>query len=190
LEKGLKSYEILKSDREKGIKTLYELYSKKLSAYAKHNWQINEDTNWDLIYKTIYKVADVINLYEFENEEKFASFIFKIFINNIRDQLRSEKRVGNIISEVELTDQIINTYYLKDLNNFPNEALRILQQELEKMKDWERILLLLRGQNMPYQEIARYVDKPEKQLKVYYARLKKELENKVTETLNKKKENV
>jgi hypothetical protein len=81
LKKGLPTYQILKFDREKGIKVLFELYSKKLSAYAKTNWKLNEDISWDLIYKSIYKVADVISRYEFENEAKFASFIFIIFIS-------------------------------------------------------------------------------------------------------------
>jgi hypothetical protein len=53
------------------------------------------------------------------------------------------------------------------------------------MEDWERILLLMRGQNIPYSEISKFVHKPEKQLKVYYARLKKKLLEDMNETLNK-----
>ncbi|HWY37053.1 MAG TPA: sigma-70 family RNA polymerase sigma factor [Bacteroidia bacterium] len=183
------TYNILRADREKGIKTLYELYAEKLSAYAKYNWQLKEDVAWDLIYRSIYKVADVSGQYVFKTEEKFASFLFKVFINNIRDHLRSVKHSHESNFEIELTDKVINTYQAKDTTSAPNEALKFLQQELDKMKDWERVLLLLRGQNMPYHEIAKYVDKPESQLKVYYARLKKELETKLTERLTKKKEN-
>ncbi|MBK6985309.1 MAG: hypothetical protein IPH32_11365 [Bacteroidetes bacterium] len=58
--------------------------------------------------------------------------------------------------------------------------LIILQQELEKLEDWQRILLLMRGQDMPYSKISEFVKKPENQLKVYYARLKKQL----TENVN------
>jgi DNA-directed RNA polymerase specialized sigma24 family protein len=42
----------------------------------------------------------------------------------------------------------------------------------------------MRGQNMPYGEISKYVDKPERQLKVYYARLKKQMTEKINEQLN------
>jgi DNA-directed RNA polymerase specialized sigma24 family protein len=59
-----------------------------------------------------------------------------------------------------------------------------LKNELDKLEEWERILLLMRGQNMPYGEISKYVDKPERQLKVYYARLKKQMTEKINEQLN------
>jgi hypothetical protein len=36
---------------------------------------------------------------------------------------------------------------------------------------------------VPYSEIARFVNKPEKQLKVYYARLKKQLMGQMNDAL-------
>jgi DNA-directed RNA polymerase specialized sigma24 family protein len=53
------------------------------------------------------------------------------------------------------------------------------------MEEWQRILLLLRGQSMSYSEIAIYVKKPEKQLKVYYSRLKKKLLEDMNAELNR-----
>ena len=61
--------------------------------------------------------------------------------------------------------------------------LKILQQELDKFEDWQRILLLMRGQDVPYSKIAEFVNRPEKQLKVYYARLKKQLHDQINEQL-------
>jgi DNA-directed RNA polymerase specialized sigma24 family protein len=52
------------------------------------------------------------------------------------------------------------------------------------MEDWERILLLMRGQDISYSEISKFVHKPENQLKVYYARLKKKLLEDMNETLS------
>lgn len=144
-----------------------------------------------MIYKTIYKTADVINQYEFKDEQKFASFIFKIFINQIRDYLRQVKVTSQGVKEVELSDHIINNYR----NDLPvksnsNQLLKILENELNKLEDWQRILLLLRSQDMPYSDIAKYVDKPENQLKVYHARLKQQITDNVREIANKQNVNV
>ena len=56
---------------------------------------------------------------------------------------------------------------------------------MDKLEEWQRILLLMRGQNMSYKEIIPFVNKPEKQLKVYYARLKKKLLENVNAELKK-----
>ena len=56
---------------------------------------------------------------------------------------------------------------------------------MDKLEEWQRILLLMRGQDMPYNEISAFVNKPENQLKVYYARLKKQLLENVSAELNK-----
>jgi RNA polymerase sigma factor (sigma-70 family) len=183
----METYTVLKQHREDGIKLLFEQYSKKLLIYASRTWSMEEDVAWDLIYKTIYKTADVISKYEFQNEQKFASFIFKIFINHIRDHLRQSKTATHGVREVELSDLIINTYHQDSSSKSnSNHLLKILEEELNKLEDWQRILLLLRSQNMPYSDIATYVNKPEKQLKVYYARLKDQLTKRVQELANKK----
>src|ERR1700722_19737214 len=161
----------IKSDKEKSIAALYEQYANKLLTYATRTWGLEKDTAWDLIYKTIYKAAEVENNYEFEGEQKFASFIFKIFINLIRDHLRQVKTQPKAIDNAELNDHIINNQQAdsgtKPTNASP--ALKLLQAELNKLEDWQRILMLLRSQDMPYSEISKYVNKPEKHLKVYYS---------------------
>ena len=185
------TYRLLKQDRERGIKLLFEQYSKKLSGYAMHHWKTEEDATWDLIYKTMYKVADTIDRYEFESEEKFASFIFKIFINYLRNHVRDTKTAAQGITEISLDDQIINNYSpAAKTNNVPNERMKLLQDELDKLEDWQRILLLMRSQEVSYNEISKIVGRSEDQLKVYYGRLKKQLAEKLTELLNKTKENV
>lgn len=182
-------FQVIQSNKEKGIELLFELYSKKLNNYAIYNWKVNEDVSWDLIYKTIYKVAETINLYEFENEQKFGSFIFKVFINYLRNHFRDAKRANQGVEEVELSKQVIDSYHNEEQAIPPNESLKSLQFELDLMEDWQRILLLLRSQGMTYKEISRYVDKPEEQLKVYYSRLKEKLTNKLINKQTKLKKN-
>lgn len=186
----MKTYNVLKQNKEEGIKLLFELYSKKLLMYASTTWNIEEDAAWDLIYKTLYKTADVIHRYDFETEQKFASFIFKIFINHIRDHLRQCKTANQGVKEVELNDHIINNYSQSASKESSSQLMKLLEAELDKLEDWQRILLLLRSQNMPYSDIANYMDKPEKQLKVYYARLKQQLTDNLQKIANKKSVNV
>lgn len=186
------TYILLKSDREQGIKLLFELYAQKLLRYAIKNWKVAEDDAWDLIYKTIYKAADSVMNYEFKSEQAFASFIFKIFINNMKDHLRRQKKMGENQTEIPLHDNMANAEPGNEVTGVPNRPLEILNQELEKLEDWQRILLLMRSQDIAYSEISKYVNKPENQLKTYYARLKKQLMERVTALVNKSepKENV
>ena len=185
MKSGKEIYQLLKLNRENGIKLLFEQYSKKLLTYATYNWKTDEDTAWDLVYKTIYKTADVIHEYEFENEQKFSSFIFKIFINYLRNYVRDAKTASQGVTEVALNDTIINSYPANTKTSAPiTKSMKILQRELDKLEDWQRILLLMRCQEMPYSAISKFVDKPEEQLKVYYARLKKQITEKINEQIN------
>ena len=184
----METYAEIKNDKEENIKLLYEQYAQKLLTYATRTWNLEQDVAWDLIYKTIYKADEVADKYKFEGEQKFASFIFKIFINQVRDHLRRVKTQPKAIDNAELNDHIINNQAANNSARVTNAspALKILEAELNKLEDWQRILMLLRSQDMPYNEISKYVNKPEKHLKVYYARLKQQLTDTINQQLNKK----
>lgn len=186
------TYRLLISNREDGIKAMFELYAKKLLAYSTHHWKLEEDASWEMIYKTIYKVADVINEYTFENEEKFASFTFKIFINYLRNHIRDKKTSMHGVIEVEIDDRFVQQHPDTKQKVEKSKHLLFLQQELEKMEDWQRVLMLMRSQNVPYAEIRKYINKSEDQLKVYYGRIKKQLTEKLNQQLKTQqpKENV
>lgn len=64
-----------------------------------------------------------------------------------------------------------------------NPKLVALNEELEKMEDWQRMLLLMRSEGWSYADISKYVDKPENQLKVYYQRLKEQLSKRLHERI-------
>ena len=169
-------------DSQKVIEVLYEVYAARLSAYTRRNYNINEDDAMNLVYKTIYRMADVQDRYNFENEQKRGAFIFKMHINYLRNYYRDNKSFENRNFEVELKDFESGK---EEVQTDTNPKLNVLQQLLDEMEDWERILLLMRGQDIPYSEISKFVNKPEKQLKVYYARLKKKLLEDMNEILNK-----
>jgi RNA polymerase sigma factor (sigma-70 family) len=171
----VETYILLNQRSKEGIKLLYERYGRKLYSYAISSWKLNEDDAWDLIYKTLYKTLESYKNYLFNNEEKFASYVFKIFINFLKNHHRDEKRKKEKLELVELNiDPKTNEEeeeYTKD-----SEIMSQLKSELEKLEEWERMLLLLRSQDMPYAEIAKFIYKPEDHLKVYYQRLKEKLQ--------------
>ncbi|HTA62114.1 MAG TPA: sigma factor-like helix-turn-helix DNA-binding protein, partial [Bacteroidia bacterium] len=107
---------------------------------------------------------------------------FKTHINFLRNYFRDNKSFEHKNLEVELND-FANTD--EEVPQKENIQLQILNKELDKLEEWQRILLLMRGQDMPYSEISAFVNKPENQLKVYYARLKKQLLENVNAELHK-----
>jgi RNA polymerase sigma-70 factor (ECF subfamily) len=144
-----------------------------LYSYAVCTWKLEQDDAWNLIYKTLEKVRDSYQNYRFENEGKFASFIFRVFINNLRNHYRANKRIPVSLA---LTDN--DGADVPDTETEPqpvNPRMAALNEELEKMEDWQRMLLLMRSEGWSYANIAKYVDRPENQLKVYYQRLKEQL---------------
>lgn len=180
---GKETYSVLSNTNNEVVKSLYETYAKKLLAYTCKNYTIDKDDAWAIVYKTIYKIAEVGTKYTFENEQKRSGFIFKTHINFLRNYFRDNKSFEKNNHEVELHENFIDKE--ADVSPIQNLPLTILQQELEKLEDWQRILLLMRGQDMPYNKIAEFVNKPESQLKVYYARLKKQLTDNVNAGLEK-----
>ena len=142
----------------KVVQDLYEVYAKKLLAYTCKNYTIDKDDAWAIVLKTIYKIAEVNDRYVFEVEQKKSAFIFKTHINYLRNYFRDNKSFEKNHYEVDLIDNhAVNSY--EDEQPTQNLPLIILQQELEKLEDWQRILLLMRGQDMPYSKIAEFVKK-------------------------------
>jgi RNA polymerase sigma factor (sigma-70 family) len=163
------------------LSEVYERYGKKLYSYAVRTWKLEEDDAWDIIYKTLDKVIASYRNYTFDNEGKFASFIFKVFINLLRNHYRANKKIPLSLALHE-----------NDRPHMPaqeaepesiNPKLVALNEELDKMEDWQRMLLLMRSEGWSYADIANYVDKPENQLKVYYQRLKVQLSKKLHERI-------
>ncbi len=164
----------------------YNEYSRKLLTYTERHYLIPEDDASNLMYKTIYRMAEVHHKYEFVSEQKRNAFVFTTHINFIRNYFRDEKRFENKCKIVPLEAAERGESAPPDATN--NLALTILQVELEKLQEWQRILLLMRGQDVPYSEIAPFTGRPEKQLKTYYLRLKKQLFQKVNAELKKLKQ--
>jgi RNA polymerase sigma factor (sigma-70 family) len=171
-------HDLKKLDKNGFITAIYSRYGRKLYAYAVTNWKVTEDDAWDLIYKTLYKVMDSYHKYEFVSEEKFASFIFKIFINYLRNHYRDTKAERTVAFQV-MDDVDLSSKNETEPAETANKKLMQLNEVLDNMEAWERMLLLMRSEGRAYSDIATYIDKPESQLKVYYQRLKERLTKKL-----------
>jgi RNA polymerase sigma-70 factor (ECF subfamily) len=179
-----KSYLQAVSDENGMIGELYNRYGKRLYAYATMSWKLNEDDAWDMVYKTLYKVIETHQQYQFENEDKFAAFVFKIFVNFLRNYYRDDKKLSERFHLVEIDEKTLNNIGEKQEIETPQiQAVQLLNELLEQLEDWQRILLLMRSDGRPYSEIAQYINKPESQLKVYYQRLKQDISKKLNERI-------
>lgn len=166
-----------KKDKE-AVGILYRKYGKKLYGYAITQWKVNEDVAWDLVYKTLYKVIDSMDNYTFEDENRFTGFVFKIFTNYLRNHLRDTK--GKQVLTSELIDNLDVPAGENKIEKNESPLMRCLKKVLQALEDWQRVLLLMKAQDYAYKDIAPYVDRPEKQLKVYHLRLR----SSVTEKTN------
>ncbi|MEO5642657.1 MAG: sigma-70 family RNA polymerase sigma factor [Bacteroidia bacterium] len=176
------TYELIKNKGKESVRVLYERYGKKLFGYARNKWKMGEDENWDIVYKTLYKVIDTHASYQFASEAKFSAFVFTIFINYLRNFYRDKKNMP--VEIIELDDSFSEQEISANENEtVPSASMNFLVAELDQLEDWERILLLMRSQNVPYSEISNYTGRPEDQLKVYYGRLKKKLGERVAEKI-------
>lgn len=171
---------LVRSKDPSAIRVLYEQFGKKLAGFAVHKWKVTEDDAWDLVYKTLYRVIEKSGEYSFENESRFSGFVFTVFINYLRNHFRDRKQLPEFADELnEAAVAFVETGTTEI-----SPAVQLLNEELDKLEDWERILLLLRSQDVPYSEIAKLTGKPEDNLKVYYGRLRKKLEDTLSAKIN------
>jgi DNA-directed RNA polymerase specialized sigma24 family protein len=204
------TYELMLDDKVDGISVLYERYGRKLFGYGKYTWNVDEDDNWSIVYQTLFKVYEKIREYEFDSERSFAGIVYKIYLNYLRKHHRKTMHREQFLqftcynelnfeeagedrlmgAEREVRNRIVKSHAALDEEPAPESpAMIFLKEELEKLESWQRMLLELKSQNMPYKEIARYIDKPAGQLKVYYQRLRNRLLKSVNDKLMAVKNN-
>ncbi len=152
--------------------------------YSIRTWDLEEDVAWDLVYKVLFNLKDNLKRYSFESEARFQSFLFRMFINFIKNHFRDDARKKKGVVEIELNQS--HEFLQNGNEEVINPNVSLLQEELDKLEEWERILLLMRSQDTPYSEISKLVGKPESQLKVYYGRLKNSLFEKMKNKIQTK----
>lgn len=179
---------ILKHKNKETVALLYERYGKKLYGFAVAKWKVTEDDAWELVYKTLYKAMNVSDQYTFADEGKFSAFLFKIFVNYLRNHYRDTKAKGIVTTELLETHEKMSSdrKESEEEKESTSPLMRCLQKALALLDDWQRILLLMRAQDHSYEEISAYAGRPGNQLKVYHMRLKKVVTEKTNDCMNKK----
>lgn len=169
------------------LKDLYEAYGKKFYSYSIRNWDLSEDDSWEAVYKTLETSVLKLVDYAFESQKHFDNYLFKVFVNYLRQAFRVKRKhqdnelefidfreeeipdeIGHYLNSVSFTD-----YYKSEENDLP--VLTDLKTALNELEEPERDLLLLRAQQYSYEEIAELLQIENNQLKVKYHRAKKKL---------------
>jgi RNA polymerase sigma factor (sigma-70 family) len=178
--------------------------------YAIQSWHIDEDSAWDIIYIVLFKITERINEYSFKNENQFRNMLYSIFNNELINFYHKSKRIEERLKFLSFDDslssspvnensnsinrEVNETIFKSALEEFwsnpqaDNPLLNCLNDLLDELEDWERILVNQRSMGFSYSEIATYIDKPENQLKVYFARLKSKIQTKLIEKMNDNKD--
>jgi len=191
---------IRKKDRS-GYEELYNSYGRKFYNYAVSNWKLSEDDAWDIVYQTLETLIIKLTDYTFESKKHFDNFLYKVFINFLRQQYRKSKAknenitfinfnesisqdgIDNIDFKFDFDDKkIFRDYYQAE--NMNNPLLLAIKEALDKIDPIERDLLIMRAQNFSYKEISKMLKiEGNDDLKVRYLRAK----IKILKLINNKK---
>lgn len=197
--------ELLQKNSKKALEALYIQYMEKFYGYAVNKWHFSEDDAMNVIYQTLETLVLKMVNYKFESKAHFDNFVYKVFINFLRQQFRSNRKKNQEISfislsEIELenddyeinkVEQLENSFSSDAFNDYygkdDNKNLTILQNALKKLDEFDKEILLLRAQNFSYEEIASMIGVKNTQLKVKYHRAKGKLLKLIgTELITKK----
>jgi len=182
---------------KRGLEELYQCYGRKFYDYAVRRWFFSEDEAWEVVYKTLETLVVKLNKYQFESKIHFENFIFKVFVNYLRQFYRNKRKnlqenlsieqenaLTEKSSEVninesrstinELDNSAIQAHYNEE-DEKENPKLIALRKALQQMNALDREILLLRAQNYSYEEIALMLKIKNNQLKVKYHRAKSKL---------------
>lgn len=200
--------ELIISKEKKGLEELYYNYGKKLYSFAIKRWNFSEDEAWQIIYKTFDTLIDKLSGYTFESQKHFDNFIYKVFINFLREFYRKKMATNQEIEFVNFSDmkndyldsilrdgseedidlkidkEVFFKYYIEE--KIDNPYITYLGKALNMLTNDEKDLLLLKAQNYSYTEIASLMGSEEKNLKVTHFRARKKLINIINQIINNK----
>lgn len=188
-----------------GLDALYRQYGRQFYGYAVSKWQFDEDAAWEMVYQTLETFVLKHEKYTFTSQSEFDRFLFKTFLNFLRQRYRHDARHpafeglneneaspdedeadGNDF-DTEFEDKDSPTQPQVDVlasgeeifgteqEAWEQPALTRLKNALDRLSPTERDLLLLRAQNFSYEEIARFLGVENNQLKVQHVRAKQKL---------------
>jgi RNA polymerase sigma factor (sigma-70 family) len=158
---------------------LYERYSEKVYhkclSFVKDSAKA-EDLTHDIFLKLIFKLGT------FKEDAKFSTWLYSITYNHCMDQLRSNKKRGEVLQEepIEVPDDI-------DLNNlFDGEDVQLknLKTALDQLSvDEKGVLFMKYMDDMSIRDIAGIFNVTESAIKMRLLRSREKLRKKYLETI-------
>ncbi len=180
-----------------------QVYQHRLFEHLVGTFHILREDAEEIVSDVLLAVVQRISLFSFRNsDEDFARWVFTILRNRARDFLRQQDLHGmkmEVFSEGargddeaftaarEIADIVIQDFIdgEGDTSELGSRPLQLVVETLQSMETWERVLLRCRALDIPYEEIAPYVDRPAKQLKIYHLRVKSKFIQKLREEFEK-----
>ena len=179
----------LNQPTNKLLEWLYEQYARRWYGIATARWGLDPDSAWEVIYKTLDILLAKRHALPTDPPAYFDNYLFKVFINNLRQCLREQSRrnetfrlvplttdpaddLGNM-GELAVSDETFAELLTEEETTQP--LLTQLEQALAQIDETDRSLLLLKAQAFSYDEIAQMLGIENKQLKVRHFRAKQKL---------------
>jgi len=161
---------LLGEDRNAGLEALFNNYADKLYGYAVEGWEFSEDDAWDIVYQTFDKLLVKLPECSFSNQKQFEGYIFQVFKSYLQKGYRKKKKEKERLEVVSINEVHETSIGFDDsdiLTEQPESSqLKALKLALSELKELDREILLLRAQNISYDEIANLLKIENNQLKV------------------------
>ena len=188
--------ELSRGDRS-GCNHLVEVYQARLIQEAVGVFGLHHADAEEVVSDALLAVVTNIHSFAFKRSDSdFHVWVTTIFRNRVRDFIRRQSITAGLIKnfdEAALEDDVsytagehgviaeivrqyqnsLRTDRVSERDAAIAEKLRVIEETLEKLPSWERVLLRCRALEVPFEEIAKYTGKPANILKVYHARVKK-----------------
>jgi RNA polymerase sigma factor (sigma-70 family) len=172
------------NNEEEGLEILYNTYAKRLSRFGINSWDLSEDDALNATYNTLNIMVIKIFQIPFEGERHFQNYMYKVFVNEVRQIFRKKTRDEQNISFVYLeeygdtfSDNSGQESYHPEYNSENKDCLQLKQLTvaLEMLDPLEKDILLLKAQKYSYLEISEYLKIPNVNLKEKHYKAKQKL---------------
>jgi RNA polymerase sigma factor (sigma-70 family) len=187
---------IIKKDTDV-ISVLSKIYGKRFFRFATNRHGLSDAEAEDMLFETFYililKANELIE--QITSQKHFDSYLFKIFVNQIRQKFRHERlKNKESISFVRLDDYIfeVGTSYdtfwdFYEVDEIESPKIIQLRAALNNLSQTDKDLLILRNQNYTYKEITKIMEgKTEEALRIRYMRAIEKLKLEFDKLTNQK----
>ncbi|MDD4409106.1 MAG: RNA polymerase sigma factor [Candidatus Pacebacteria bacterium] len=167
----------IKNRDNQAFADLFDLYYPKILNYSLRSTMDMEHAK-DITSNTFIKILDNFDRFEWKDDSSFNAWIYRIATNEINQFFRKQNRYKLIIDEVDEFIISDDSQAIREINSkiAKDEYLNLLNKALSKLNtDFQSIIRLHYIEELPYEEIAKILNKNESTIRVYSKRAKEKL---------------